>query len=206
MITGISRASMAVALVVAASQLAYGQGIGQGGLTSLRPTREPASVTNPTPKIPPPPALPGAVPNGRTAAPANRPPTDMEPTDALFDAINRGDIGAARDAISRGADLRGHNILGMTPMELSVDLGRNDISFLLLSMRGTDSGQKAAPQTAAKPPPAKQARQAKQVPPRSAARVATAAPAPTQTARLFSGDGGTPNPNAGFLGFDSARR
>ena len=62
----------------------------------------------------------------------------MEPTDALFDAINRGDINAARDAISRGANLRGHNVLGMTPMELSVDLGRNDISFLLLSMRGAD--------------------------------------------------------------------
>src|ERR1700757_1385559 len=73
----------------------------------------------------------------------SRPPSDMEPTDALFDAINRGDIGAARDAISRGADLRGHNVLGMTPMELSVDLGRNDISFLLLSMRGEDSGRGA---------------------------------------------------------------
>ena len=60
----------------------------------------------------------------------------MEPTEALFDAINRGDIGTARDAISRGADLHGHNVLGMTPLELSVDLGRNDISFMLLSMRG----------------------------------------------------------------------
>ena len=47
----------------------------------------------------------------------------MEPNDALFDAINRGDIAAARDAISRGADLGARNILGMTPMELSVDLG-----------------------------------------------------------------------------------
>ena len=69
----------------------------------------------------------------------------MEPTEALFDAINRGDIAAARDAISRGAELNGHNILGMTPMELSVDLGRNDISFLLLSMRGTDNGRSGQP-------------------------------------------------------------
>jgi ankyrin repeat protein len=65
----------------------------------------------------------------------------MPPTDALFDAINRGDIAAARDALNRGADLNGVNVLGMTPMELSVDLGRNDISFLLLSMRGEDGGR-----------------------------------------------------------------
>ena len=86
-------------------------------------------------KIPPPPALPGAASTG-SPAPANHAPVDMEPTDALFDAINRGDIATARDAISRGADLHGQNILGMTPLELSIDLGRNDISFLLLSMRG----------------------------------------------------------------------
>ena len=78
----------------------------------------------------------------------------MEPNEALFDAINRGDIGAARDAISRGADLQGHNILGMTPLELSVDLGRNDISFLLLSMRAGDekaNRQATAAQATAKP-------------------------------------------------------
>ena len=67
----------------------------------------------------------------------------MQPTDALFDAINRGDIATARDAISRGADLQGQNILGMTPLELSIDLGRNDISFLLLSMRAADDGRAA---------------------------------------------------------------
>ena len=76
--------------------------------------------------------------------PSNRAPTDMEPTEALFDAINRGDIATARDAISRGADLHGHNILGMTPLELSVDLGRNDISFMLLSMRAADDGRRRA--------------------------------------------------------------
>ena len=129
----------------------------------------------------------------------------MEPTEALFDAINRGDIGSARDALSRGAELRGHNILGMTPLELSVDLGRNDISFLLLSMRAADEGrpaQAAGAKSAAKPPA-------------EAGRVAPAASGggpphrrrlPSQTARLYSGDGGTPNPSAGFLGFDFGRR
>src|SRR5271166_859366 len=188
-------ASIAVALLVAAPSLAQAQAFNQIG-NSGKPTA-------PAPQAPPPPALPGAASTG-AAAPPSRPATDMEPTDALFDAINRGDIGAARDAISRGADLRGHNILGMTPMELSVDLGRNDISFLLLSMRGEDDSrgrQALSAQTTAKPPAT---RQAKQVPPRPAARVAGSAPA--QTARLFAGDGGTPNPNAGFLGFDSSRR
>lgn len=144
-----------------------------------------------------PPALPGAA-STNTAAPANHGPIDMEPTDALFDAINRGDIGSVRDAISRGADLHGQNVLGLTPLELSVDLGRNDISFLLLSMRGADDGRarQQPTTTAAKPPTSKQARQ---TPPHPNARVA--APAPAQTPRLFAGDGGTPNPNAGFLGF-----
>jgi hypothetical protein len=153
----------------------------------------------------PPPALPGARTNTETEAPSTRPASDMEPTDALFDAINRGDIGAARDAISRGADLHGHNVLGMTPIELSVDLGRNDISFMLLSMRGSDEDKSTQPPAppAAKPPPV---RQAKQVPPRPAPKIAASAPVQPQTARLFSGDGGTPNPTAGFLGFDTGHR
>ena len=159
-------------------------------------------VPGPAEKVVPPPALPGAASSG-SAAPPTRAPLDMEPTEALFDAINRGDIGSARDALSRGADLRGHNILSMTPLELSVDLGRNDISFLLLSMRAADEGrpaQAAGAKSAAAKQQQKPARVASQPP----ARVA--APAPSQTARLYSGDGGTPNPSAGFLGFDSGRR
>src|SRR5271165_3374838 len=166
-------ASIAVALLVAAPTLAQAQAFNQIGNSG-----KPAALP---PKIEQPPALPGAASTGG-AAPASRPATDMEPTEALFDAINRGDIGAARDAISRGADLRGLNVLGMTPMELSVDLGRNDISFLLLSMRGADGSPTSVAQTTTKPQPA---RQAKQAPPRPAARVATSAPAPSQTARLF---------------------
>lgn len=159
------------------------------------------------PAVIPPPALPGAASPRRGAAPATRPPTDMAPTDALFDAINRGDIATARDAVGRGADLRGVNVLGMTPLELSIDLGRNDISFMLLSMRGADDATiKQGRAEAAKPTTTRQA-QAKPAPQRQpAARVAATAPTPSQTARLFSGDGGAPNPNAGFLGFDASRR
>jgi hypothetical protein len=183
-----------LALLAATTPLAHGQMLFNkaGGDT------KPAAA----PKADLPPGLPGAASRG--SAPTAHGPSDMEPTEALFDAINHGDINAARDAISRGADLHGHNVLGMTPLELSVDLGRNDISFLLLSMRGADDGRGGQPapvQAAAKPAP----KQARQVPPHPP-RVAATAPAPTQTARLFSGDGGTPNPNAGFLGFGSAQR
>jgi hypothetical protein len=157
-------------------------------------------------------ALPGAAGRSEAAAPATRNPADMSPNDALFDAIDRGDIAAARDALSRGAELDARNILGMTPMELSVDLGRNDISFLLMSYRTTDTP---------KGPPTTQAAQAKTgmpgAPPAKTAgakpgardavvRVKDVVPAsPQRTPRLFANDGGDPVPSAGFLGFGSGQ-
>jgi hypothetical protein len=195
----ISRSFIAAVLLAAGPSIAWAQ-----GFNAIK------GPTQTTPKVTPPPALPGAAPNAGRVAPSLRPAGDLEPTDALFDAINRGDIAAARDAISRGADLHGQNILGMTPMELSVDLGRNDISFLLLSMRGGDDGrsrQQPAAVTATKAAPGRAAKHAARSPGTPAkATAATQAPAAQQTARLFSGDGGTPIPNAGFLGFDTSRR
>ena len=134
----------------------------------------------------------------------------MEPTDALFDAINRGDIACGARCDQPWCRLDGRNVLGMTPMELSVDLGRNDISFMLLSMRGGTT--KARPR---RRPPSRQAKAARGDHSKPRRRGPTAGatsgkgpppPAPSQTARLFSGDGGAPNPNAGFLGFDAGRR
>jgi hypothetical protein len=135
----------------------------------------------------------------------------MQPTEALFDAINRGDIASARDALNRGAELDGINVLGMTPMELSVDLGRNDITFLLLSMRGEDAGRgsramarSAAPEAAsAKIAQGKPARTTQGKQQASSARPAPVAAKPAATPKLFANDGGTPQPSAGFLGFDS---
>jgi ankyrin repeat protein len=132
----------------------------------------------------------------------------MQPTDALFDAINRGDVAAARDALNRGADMNGVNILGMTPMELSVDLGRNDISFLLLSMRGEDTNRGSRALGRDTPPSApvsKTAHAAKPAGPGKAAQMANTpvASRPVATPKLFANDGGTPLPSAGFLGFDS---
>jgi hypothetical protein len=168
------------------------------------------------PSAAPPPSLPGAVTQGDRVAPAKG-IAIADPNEALFDAINRGDIASARDALDRGADLDGHNVLGMTPIDLSVDLGRNDITFLLLSLRNGDlqlthrgAALTAAAQAAAggKPAPAgtkpstagtRQAARAPATPPvKQAAQPAPAAPV---APRLFAGDGGTPNPSVGFLGF-----
>jgi hypothetical protein len=158
-----------------------------------------------------PPALPGAAARPGSAAPATQIPSDMSPNAALFDAINRGDVAAARDAMSRGADLDARNALGMTPMELSVDLGRNDISFVLLSYRGSESSGAPAPQatsTAAAPTGPRAGTKAS----RAAAHLRTASrgrapatradpPSALQAPRLFANDGGAPVPSAGFLGF-----
>jgi hypothetical protein len=203
-------ATAAITLVTAAvpavhAQMMPGQ-TGAGPMPTIGPGPKAAA-----PRDVPPPAVPGAASNSANVAPATITPAEMEPNDELFDAINRGDIVAARDAISRGADLGGRNVLGMTPMELSVDLGRNDISFLLLSMRG-DSGRRppasataAATAAAEKPQPAKPGK-TRQAAPAVAKAATPSQPAAPQAPRLFSGDGGAPNPNAGFLGFDSARR
>lgn len=206
------------------------------GMASLPQSGNPSSLTGgpvsvgqpPQIKQPqaPPPALPGAVPRSDRVAPTQGAPI-ADPTEALFDAINRGDIASARDAIDRGADLNGQNVLGLSPLDVSVDLGRNDITFLLLSLRGADSrpGRNGPNQTAqgtgpgterggpnAKPGAARavtpgktstagQTRAAARAPATTPAKqVVQAAPA---APRLFAGDGGTPNPGVGFLGFDA---
>ena len=108
-----------------------GQFQGITGAPNIGGQSQPTGTGRPT--TPPPAGLPGAQSSPGAVAPPSQPTVMMEPTDALFDAINRGDLTAARDAVNRGADMNGHNVLGMTPIQLSVDLGRNDITFLLLS-------------------------------------------------------------------------
>ena len=155
-----------------------------------------------------PPSLPGTKAPIEAAAPTAS-PADMSPTEALFDAINRGDTAAARDAVNRGADLRGLNVLGLTPLELSVDLGRNDISFLLLSMRDGDATSRSATRTGAEPGRAAdtmlRAGPARSAPPRSRVATGPAEEPVAQAPALYSGNGGTPIPAAGFVGFAPGR-
>jgi hypothetical protein len=175
------------------------QGLLPGGQDPIAAGRRSAAPTKPVPA--PADAMPGAKAR-QPAAPAIRPAGDMQPTEALFDSINRGDIASARDALNRGADLNGVNVLGMTPMELSVDLGRNDISFLLLSTRGEDSGRgsRSVGRDSAVPVPV--VKTVKAVKPSAPGKAPQVATQPVATPRLFANDGGTPLPSAGFLGFD----
>ncbi len=157
-----------------------------------------------------PPALPGSRAEPNTVTPADRGAADLPPTEALFDAINRGDLATARDSLNRGADINGSNVLGLTPLELAVDLGRNEISFLLLSLRGGNGYSASGPTGPAKPETRAQklaAARAEREAARAAKPVAarSAATAPAQTPRLFANDGGAPAPQSGFLGFNAGR-
>lgn len=191
----LSLACLALAGVSSLSGPALAQGGGAIPSQSLAATtnrRAPAALPS---KAPAPPALPGAQSTG--AAPSARVPLDMPPTEALFDGVNRGDIEAVRDALSRGAELNAHNILGITATELAIDLGRNDIAFLLLSMRNAEkprAGQRqGTTATRTAPPPAPR--------PAPQQRVAVTRNEPT-VQRSFPNTPGAPAPSAGFLGFD----
>ena len=167
---------------------------------------------NAKPQPTPPPVLPGTKTSPEAAAPTGS-IADMLPTDALFDAINRGDLPSARDAVNRGAELNGHNVLGLTPLELSVDLGRNDISFMLLSMRDADSASRTLVRRGTSGGANEGdgiLRASATLRPVGRSRVTSAsARAPeepvAETPRLYSGNGGSPIPAAGFLGFDAGR-
>jgi hypothetical protein len=137
----------------------------------------------------PPPAIPGAVSSSEVAPPLKS-AADLSPNDALFDAINRGDAGAARDAMNRGAQLDAKNVLGETPIDAAIESNRNDITFLLLSLRGaqgTAAPRHALVQTASAP---------------AAHSRHKAAHAQVAVARAAApADPGTPNPAVGFNGF-----
>jgi hypothetical protein len=140
----------------------------------------------------PPPAIPGAVPSGAVAPPLKS-TADLSPNDALFDAINRGDAGAARDALNRGAQLDAKNVLGETPIDAAIEANRNDITFMLLSLRGavgTAAPRHGLVQQASASAPAHAGHRKGA---RAQTAVAQAAPPPANP--------GIPNPSVGFNGF-----
>jgi len=124
------------------------------------------------------------------------------PTEALFNAINLGDLDQVRAAIAAGADTGRRNVLGLTPLDLAVDLGHAEIAFYLMSLGRTSVRQPPADPLAAAasvPRPA---------PPRAAAPPPAPAPTPAgavPVGPLWQGGGGAPVPEAGFLGFDAGR-
>ena len=143
----------------------------------------------------PPPAIPGAEPDAdATVVPADKLAAEMSPNDALFDAITRGDLAAAKDAMNRGAQLDAHNVLGQTPTDAAIDLNRNDITFLLLSMRGAaPSAHRAHPTQTAQAEPAGGKHKA--------SSIVQAKGHKPRAPLTLSADRGTPNPAVGFTGF-----
>jgi hypothetical protein len=156
------------------------------------PSVQPKPVT---PDIAPP-ALPGAgVPAGIATAPKVAKVNQGDPTTELFTAVNAGDYSSAQDAISRGANLYAQNPLGETPLDLSIALNRNSITFLILGARNEDG---PPPAVAAGPMPASRTPADRAMP--MAASVESAPPA-ASPAPVMGNNPGTPNAAAGFLGF-----
>jgi ankyrin repeat protein len=165
------------------------------------------------------------LPGSRRSGPVNQGTIDstlLSPNDELFDSINRGDITAARDALSRGADLGATDAVGQTPIDLSVSLARNNITFLLVTLLHAGGGDITDAQGPMAQPPANtiglsskdqkavstpvgffsapQAPKAKRYqtvsthPGYNGTNVAESAPA-------YASDSGSPNASAGFVGF-----
>ena len=169
----------------------------------------PGMIRDQTPRsqpVGPAPALPGLAARRAPAPIPGDPAATLAPNAALFDAVARGDLTAARDAVGRGANADARNALGLTALDAAVDQGRHDIAFYLLSARDIARGPAPAPPAAglAGPPGAAPARSQprREAAPARAQPVAAASPS---AARLWSGDGGAPRPEIGFLGFDAGR-
>jgi hypothetical protein len=158
----------------------------------------------------------------------------MSPNAALFDAIDRGDLAAARDAVGRGADLGATNAVGQSPIDESVSLGRNDITFLLVTLLHAEGAQitdaqgpmNAPPPTTLglstrdehvaaepvgffSPPPSNstvtQNRKGRRYPPLPVAAKSMVAPsAPPPSPPVYGDSSGAPVPASGFLGFGNS--
>ncbi|MFC7689108.1 hypothetical protein ACFQY5_05125 [Paeniroseomonas aquatica] len=155
---------------------------------------------------PPPAALPG-LQYRQAPAPIPADPTqNLSPNAALFDAINRGDLPAAREAVGRGADIEARNVLGLTAVDAAVDQGRNEIMFFLLSARG-GSRSGPPPRPSPSPRPAAGPPQRRRPPgDRAAGRAQPAGrAAPGGQSPALGRGWWRPQPQIGFLGFDAGR-
>ncbi len=201
-------APVVIPLHAAMAQLSVGNSAGGGGGDSDRDAAEAAQKAEAkaaAKAAAPPPAIPGAVSDEATAT-SGHVSADMEPTAALFDAINRGDLTSAKEALGRGADLHGKNVLGQSPLDMAIDLNRSDITFVLLSMRNSESGAPVASVAGIDPDVAGPATPRRGHGSRDA-RLAGAEGSGKRTRshnatlQRLAADTGTPKPEVGFLGF-----
>jgi len=143
----------------------------------------------------PPSALPGADSQESDAGHAN---VDLNPTEALFDSINRGSLNAAKEALNRGADMNAKNVLFQTPLDMAIDLNRKDIMFLLLSMRNYGDNGFAAETTHSQIDTDSKGNGHLTI--KGKGRKGASAMA-VSTKPRFDVSGGQPQPAIGFLGF-----
>ncbi|MDD2877350.1 MAG: ankyrin repeat domain-containing protein [Acidiphilium sp.] len=177
------------------AQMAGGGGMGSPmGIPGQMGAGQGLHAPEQTPDVAPP-ALPGATGVGNiSAGPVTT--ANEDPTKLLFSAINHGDYTQARAAISRGANLDARNALDETPIELAVELNRNNIIFMLLSVRA-EEGPSGQPAPGAAIVPVSQGVGRIHHPAVTLHTRQTAArPAPA-----LPDEPGVPNPAAGFLGF-----
>jgi ankyrin repeat protein len=144
-----------------------------------------------------PPGLPGGSAPVLATGPNLQKPGTGDPTAQLFTAVNNADYNSAQDAVSRGADINAQNNFGETPLDLSIALNHNSITFMLLSAR--NEGGEAPPSnvvTATTLPAHAPSHKLHATPARMLTPIHQAAPV---------NDPGTPNPDAGFLGFNPTK-
>lgn len=167
---------------------------GAGGGPKLQPKLQ---APNPAPSGLP--GLGGIAPEA--TGPSLAKPISGDPTEELFTAITGNDYAAAQDAVSRGADLQALDQFGETPLDLSIALNRNDITFLLLGTRNEMAAQ-AGPSGGVIGSPwtldtkASFLHKGKKHPPAFGLPVKVA-----PKMEFPAGDLGTPDPQSGFLGF-----
>jgi hypothetical protein len=145
---------------------------------------------------------PAGVPGAVTAPLATGPSVQKnigDPTAALFNAIDKNNYSAAQDAVSRGADLHAQNPLGETPLDMSVALNRSAIIFMLLAARN-EEGDNARSAPAPSPLYTKHTAPTRTVTVSDRTQASRPHPLP-----VIGDDPGTPDPSAGFLGFNPTK-
>jgi hypothetical protein len=188
--------------VPAFAQMSMGGG-GMGGMAG-----GPGAGGAPTPRahVPDiaPPALPGAGSAPLATGPVMQKLTTGDPTAALFAAINSGNYSSAQDAISRGANMNAENGLGETPLDLAIALNRTNITFMLLAARNEMGGNDgtATPVVMTTPGTHSKTRKPHITPVTTNIRSVTETAPKYTTVPVMEDNPGTPNPSAGFLGFD----
>jgi len=184
-----------VAAAPAMAQMSGGQigGVTPGGGQAPAPQAR-------TPDIAPQ-ALPGAAPMPAMTGPVMQKPATGDPTVALFTAITKGDDTGAQNALGRGADLNAQNQFGETPLDLSIALNRTSITFLLLQTRNELAAQGASGEPMGAPWDLNSNNTPLVPAPKHHATHSTVAVSATPRSAPVPVNNGTPNAEAGFLGF-----